>query len=146
MAKRIVNKKEKAFTFAELIVVILFVALIAGVGLASFSSILTPNRLEANARKIAADLSWARDQAVAKRQNCRIYFDTANDTYTVYLGSEAIKRENLEVDLVSLSFFPSEFTFSFPQGTTQSGIITLSYMGDNKQIQVFGETGYIKIL
>ena len=130
----------------------------------SFSS-LTGDRLNADARKMVNDLCWIRQLAVAGhqyisggsgRQNYIAVFDTTAESYTLYYdlngnGSadidEAIKTQSLNpgVDLASVSPLPAQITFSYPQGTTQTKIITLNSQGNSKQVAAFANTGYVRI-
>jgi len=136
------------FTLIELMVTITIIAVITAAGIVSFSS-LVPRRLEAEARKIVSDLCWARDLAVARHQNYVVDFDTTNERYIIYRGSinpvNEVKRQNLEVDLASVTPAPAQLQFNFPSGTTQSKQINLSYQGGTQGVIIFGETGYVKI-
>lgn len=136
------------FTLIELVVVVAIVAIISIAGLVSFS-ILIPGRLEAEVRKAVSDLYWAREMAVAGHHNYIVVFEPVNERYIIYRDSitpaNEIKRQNLEVDLVSVTPAPTQLQFNFPSGTTQSKQINLSYKGKPGQIIVFGQTGYVKI-
>ena len=140
--------KKQAFTLIELIVTVTIIAVIAAAGIVSFST-LVPRRLEAEARKIVSDLCWARDLAVARHQNYVVDFDTTNERYIIYRGSinpvNEVKRQNLEVDLASVTPAPAQLQFNFPSGTTQSKQINLSYQGGTKGVIIFGETGYVRM-
>lgn len=146
------------FSLTELIVVLAIIAIISGLGLASFST-LSGDRLEGDARKIVNDLSWLRQMAAAgnqyipagSRQNYIAVFNTVNETYTIYQASiipgNLIKTQSLSpgVNLVSALPLPAQLTFSFPQGTTQDKTITLTSQSKTKTVSVFGNTGYVRI-
>lgn len=139
-------------TLIELITVIAIIASLATAGFISFTSSIG-DRLDADARKLVSDLCWARQVAVSTHQNYIVDFDVVNERYTIYRGSIAvtnqIKTQNLVVDLVSVAPVPAQITFSFPQGIPAPQItkdITLSYQGRTKQVRVFGNTGYVRIL
>ncbi len=146
------------FSLTELIVVLAIIAVISGLGLASFSA-LSGDRLEADARKLVNDLSWLRQMAAAgnqyipagSRQNYIAVFNTANETYTIYQASinpnNLIKTQNLSpgVNLVSVVPPPARVTFSFPQGAAQDKTITLTSQGKTKTVSVFGNTGYVRL-
>ena len=159
----------KGFTLIELIVVIAIIAVMSAVSLASFS-VLTGNRLNADARKIVSELCWVRQLAVAGHQNYVntgrgnyiVAFDDVNEAYTLYCdlngngvgdANEAVKTQNLspDIDLAPLTDFmgapllPAQITFRFPAGTAQDCLVTLSSQGKTKQVSIFGNTGYVKI-
>lgn len=142
------KEKMKGFTLIELVIVVAIVAIITVAGLISFS-IFIPRRLEAEARKIISDLCWARELAVASHRNYIVVFEPDNERYIIYrdsvAGGNEIKRQSLEVDLVSLVPSTNQITFYFPKGDTRSKEINLSYQGNPKRIIVFGETGYVRM-
>lgn len=147
MGKRLFYGK-KSLTLIELVIVVTIIAILTATGLVSFS-IIAPRQLEAEARKIVSDLCWARQMAVATHQDYIVVFDTTNDRYIIYRDSitpaNEIKRQSLEVDLVSVTPAPTQLQFNFPSGTTQSKQINLNHQGKPGQIIVFGQTGYVKI-
>ena len=142
------EEEMKGFTLIELVIVVAIIAVISAGALISLSTI-GPKRLEAEARKIVSDLCWARQMAVAIHQNYIVDFEPVNERYIIYRGSvdpaNEIKRQNLEVDLVSVVPLPAQLQFNFPRGTSQSKQINLSYQGRTKQVLVFGETGYVRL-
>ncbi len=141
---------ESGFTLVELAAAVVIIAVITVTGLVSFST-LTGSRLEAEARKISADLGLARERSVARHTDCVIDFDTANNGYSISQGASNIKRQDLEIDLVSVTdsfgniISPPRVTFYFPKGNSQDRLINLSYKGQTKQVRVFAGTGYLKV-
>lgn len=144
--KRIIDLK--GFSLIELMVVIAIIAVMAGASIVSFSS-LTGSRLEADARKMVADLCWARQMAVATHQDYIVDFDLVNTKYTIYRGSIAVanevKEQNLTATITSVLPVPTQITFSFPSGVAQTKQVNLNYQGKTKQIVTFANTGYVKI-
>lgn len=147
--------RAKGFTLIELIAVIAIVAMVSGLSLASFST-LSGDRLTADARKIVSDLCWARQLAAAKHRNHIVVFDTAAENYTIFddlnqdtipQATEEIKEQILTagIDLVSVTPLPTQITFSFPSGTTQTKTITLNSQGKTRTIITFANTGYVRI-
>ena len=135
-------------TFIELIVVVMIIGIVTAASLVSFA-ILTPKKLEADARRIVDDLCWAREMAVTKHANYIVDFDIINERYDIYEGSitsnNLLKRQVLEVDLVSITPVPARLTFAYPLGTSQSKQINLNYQGKSRQVTVLEETGYVKM-
>ena len=145
---------QRSFTLIEVIVVIIIIAVLYVVAVASFSSI-APKRLDADARKILSDLSWARQLAVAKHYNYVIRFDTAGETYRIYRDSVSsdneVKYQRLGVDLYSVSPGTDLRFYTFSDTNRQAGTadnnftITLRREGKEKTIAVYQGTGYIEI-
>lgn len=147
------------FTVTELIVVIAIIAVMSAASLFSFTTLLG-ERLEADARKIVSDLTWARQTAVAAHINYIIDFDLVNERYTVYRdlningtpeANEEIQKRALTADLASFTdlsgtpVVPQRITFSFPSGTAQDRIVNLSYQTRTRQVYVYGNTGCVKM-
>ena len=153
-----VSSSKHGFSLVELIVVVAIIAVMTALSMVSFSS-LTGSRLTADARKIVNDLCWTRQLAVSGhqnyvdtgRQNYIVDFDTLNERYTVYWGIVApnnqVKTQALGTGIDLVSVAPSTLlTFSFPQGTASATTtITLNSQGKTKTVQVFANTGYVKI-
>lgn len=141
-------KKEAGITIIEMIVVIAIIAVVSGISLLSFTSLIG-TRLDADARRIVSDLCWARQMAVATHQNYIAVLDIVNERYTIYRGSIAfnnqVKLQNLTADLVSVVPGPAQITFVFPQGTASTQQINLSFQGRSRQVNVYGNTGYVKM-
>lgn len=139
---------QSGFSLIELMVVIAIIAVMAGASIVSFSS-LTGSRLDADARKMVADLCWARQMAVATHQDYIVDFDLVNSRYIIYRGSIAVanevKAQNLTATLTSVLPVPAQITFLFPTGTAQTKQVNLDYQGKTKQIVAFANTGYVKI-
>jgi prepilin-type N-terminal cleavage/methylation domain-containing protein len=71
------------FTLVELALVISIIAILAWVAYPRMA-VLGEMRLEAAARRLAADLRYAQGQSVATRVTHGIWFDPARGRYTVY--------------------------------------------------------------
>lgn len=139
----------KGYTLIEMSMVIFITAIILVSGV-SYVSIITPRRLEAETRKMIAELCWVRELAVSRHQNYTLTFDTAANSYIIYNESGGeIKRDNLTIDLISVtdsSGSPaSQATFYYPKGTAQDRIINLGYGGRSQRVRLFPETGYARM-
>jgi len=138
-------------------VVIAIIATLSALSMVSFSS-LTGNRLTLDARSIAADLCWMRQMAVAKHRNQIVVFDTSSESYAIYDdlnansapdANEEIKRRTLSAGIDLVSVLPlTQFSFLFPQGNASSAgttTITLNAQGKTRTVQVFNNTGYVRV-
>lgn len=85
------NKRNQGFTLLELIVAVTIFMLATAIALPSFQSWLATYNLKASARNLAGTFQKARSEALAKRANCAVTFNsTANGTtydYIVYLDT-----------------------------------------------------------
>ncbi len=152
--------RKRALTLVEMIVGLSIIAIISGIVLVSFT-LVDRRRLETEARNLLADLTWAREMAVAQHHNSIVDFDTSNELYVLYLDrdddstpdtGEEIKRQRLDVDLVSVTDFsgsplspPQRITFNYPNGVAQDRIVNLRHGGRTRPIRVFGDTGFIRL-
>ncbi|RLI02082.1 hypothetical protein DRO38_04360 [Candidatus Bathyarchaeota archaeon] len=140
-------------TVVEMVAVIFIIAIVSAVIIMSYGNITTRG-VEADARKIVADLCWMRQLAVAKHSNYCIRFNT--NYYEIYsnscgMPSNLLKRGNLSAILVSPSP-PFDLTFNSIYGTAFSsvsvnGILSITLTRDNrtKVVQIFENTGYVKM-
>ena len=102
--------KNHGFTLIELVMIIVIVGIIA---LAAMPKITTGSavRLEAACQKIASDLRYAQEMALAQQVRFGISFDIANEAYFAYRVSVATKardpqtRNNFDVSFVTLNEF-----------------------------------------
>ena len=138
----------KAVTLIEMIIALAIIAIVA-FAITMSGGLASSQRLDCETRMLAADLRWARAMAVSKHNNYIIDFDLANEIYMVYENSvnpaNLLKRQSLQVDIVSLSPAPNRITFNFPSGNSQAKQIDLSYRAKTGRITIFGQTGYVKI-
>ena len=132
----------QGMTLIELVVMVALVAVVSTAGMLSLSRLLS-GRLEAEARTMVTDLSWARSRTVATRSQHTVVFEPDAERYTISEGGRTLGIRSLVVDLVSVT--PAgDLTFTAPHGKTQSKQIALSDQGKTIRVTVFGDTGYVK--
>jgi Tfp pilus assembly protein FimT len=140
--------RNKGLSVIELVVVVGIAGIIAVMSLVSTERTAV-FQLDSDTRKIANDLCWAREMAVSLHDDFIVVFDSANENYTIYKGSivptAMRKRQQLKIDIVSIIPAPEQIAFYFPAGSAQAKQISLGYRGRTGTIDVFGETGYVKI-
>ena len=71
------------FTFVETTIAILVMGIMAAVAVPTYLSAVTNYRVNMAARKIIADLNYARAEAQRYSQNRTVQFDTTNNSYTL---------------------------------------------------------------
>lgn len=78
-------KNRKAFTLTELTVTLSVLGIMTAISVPSYISYLPKYRLQTSVRQIYDDLNLAKIRAVKDNTVAYITFDTANDTYFVFL-------------------------------------------------------------
>ena len=78
-------KNRKGFTLTELTVTLSILGIMTAISVPSYFSWLPRHRLQTSARQIYDDLNLAKIRAVKDNTYARITFNTANETYTVFL-------------------------------------------------------------
>lgn len=73
----------RAFTLIELVLVVAIVAVFAAIALPRFGNADQAFKTELAARKLIADLEWARMAARARSASVTVTFNTTNDSYTL---------------------------------------------------------------
>ncbi len=85
----------KGFTFIEMVIVVLIVGIVAAIAAPRYSASLERFRVEAAARKIAADLERARGNARSTGTSRTVEFDVALNQYTL-VGVRDLNRPHLD--------------------------------------------------
>lgn len=138
----------EALGLIEFIVVIAIVAVLSASVWISFS-FLGGRRLEAEGRKIIADISWARQMAVSTHVHQAINFDPANREYTLYRSPSGTPADFTNTNFlkrvmvdVSLSLLETSLWIYSPKGNTSGpDTITLNTDGKITQIRISSDTG-----
>jgi type II secretion system protein H len=73
----------RAFTLAELVFVIIIIALLAAIAVPRLSNAMRRHRLDLSSRRVMADLQLARTQAIRDRADRTVSFDIPNFRYTL---------------------------------------------------------------
>jgi Tfp pilus assembly protein FimT len=134
--------KTQAYTLVELTVVIGIMAIMAAVVLIASGAI--PSRtLETETRGLMADLNWAREMALATRENYTVNFNQTNRNYNIANETEEVKPpQRLTVNITS----PDSLTFYYILGNTSyDGVIGLEKSGKMKKIRIYNQTGYLRL-
>lgn len=147
-----------AFTFVEIVIVILVMGIMAAVTAPTFYQSLCYNRLESAARRLKLDLDQVRRTAQLKSRSESITF--SGSTYTLSSGVAALDHagQSYVVDLSASPFelesvvanfggLPAALSVSFDgYGTaSRSGTIVLSLNGHQRTITLTASTGNITV-
>lgn len=123
-----------------------------------------PFRVQAAARAVVGDLTFAQNEAIANQQRRTIVFDPAADRYRLlkpgssgdelvtapWVGGEYIIRFDEQsrfggVDIVSVSFSNNRISFDDLGAPSEGGSIVLSAGGDSYTVEVTPLTGRITV-
>lgn len=106
-----------------MLIVLILIAIVAGIGYGAFNRMAVNSSLRTAARDIAADFQLARQRAMAENTTLTITFDPANHTYTVPTpgGGTLTKalisyRGGITINSINI---PGQAVAFQPRGTTQ---------------------------
>jgi len=77
------RRARRAFTLLELLMVLAIMAAVAAMAAPRYGRAMARYRVEAAARRVQADLAYARQRARATSQTVTITFDAAAETYSI---------------------------------------------------------------
>ena len=162
-------KRTKGFTYLELVVVILVIAVLSSVTLPSMRGVFVGNKLKTSARELYTMLKYAQGSAVFQREIVELRIDTAKERYRLVPNDEEkqtrhkkkkYSRINATVNLpkqVSLATVQTPISdrrhreiksiFFYPDGSSSGAEIILK--GKNNRtflIIVYRTTGFIELI
>ena len=85
----------KGFTIIEMCMVIVIVAILAGLAIPKFDAYYDI-KLGGTARKLMSDIRYAQRTAIAKHEDYGVDFDTTNHKYRVYVVSTSYDQWNAQ--------------------------------------------------
>jgi len=131
-------QKRSGFTLIELTVVIVLLAILAGVGVPNFLSWLPKYRLRCAARDLYSNLQLAKMSAIKANKDCRVIYYKNPDRYTVDLLNKTIKLSDYRSGIMFQG--PGRQTFAAPTITFNSrGNSGYAYLTNS------GKTAYYRV-
>jgi len=145
-----------AFTLLEVVMVLVIVAIVAAIAVPRYAAALHRYRAEHAARRIAADLEYARALARQSSATQRVVFDADADTYTLPGRADLDHpKETYTVDLADAPYRADLAAASFGAAATAvfdgfgmprvGGAVKVAAGGYVYLVTVDGETGEIGV-
>ena len=133
-------RKRSGFTLIELTIVIVLLAILAGVGVPNFLSWLPKYRLKRAARDLYSNLQLAKMTAIKANKKCRVNYYKNPDRYTVDLLNKTIRLSDYKSGITfcgpnNQTFAVSAITFN-SRGTSNSGYAYLTNSGRSAYYRV----------
>lgn len=113
---------KEGFTILELMVVLLLVALLAGITAPATSRFLSNLNFREQTGKVLASLRYARLMAIAKGQQVSVTFDDSNGRIVYLSGAVNEQKEFDMAEDASFTLEPPEITF-YPEGQATPAIL-----------------------
>lgn len=124
----------EGFTLFELIVVMAIIGITAWVAYPKFSTAFNDIKLDAAARRVAADLRYAQNRSIGKRAVHGVLFEPGLARYTVYSPNTATpvtdpanRARPLRVDFLATGEFKGVTITSAAFGTSRG--VSFDYLG-----------------
>ena len=93
------NKRKQGFSLLELVVVVAIVGVLGSIGFVNMRR--DKPQVTESARVAAADLLWARSEAIRRNDTLLIRFDTTNERYEVFVDNERDGATATEVAILT---------------------------------------------
>ena len=143
--------RDHGVTLLELLIVLMLMALIAGIAIPMFGGGVSSTDLKSAAREVAAGLRFARDQAIAQRAESLLELNLQGRTFRVPPDPRThrlperldLKLYTAQRDLVDEKIGAIRF---FPDGGSNGGRVTLAAGERKYDVDVDWLTGRVSIL
>jgi type II secretory pathway pseudopilin PulG len=114
------KSSRSGFTLIETLVIVVVAGVLAGAGIAKFSSLMKIKKLDGEARALYAAIAYTHAQVLKKDVACLIVFNVPGNAYSVYEDRDADGVADA-AELVSTNTLPSPVTFGSASSGPTSG-------------------------
>lgn len=154
---------EGGFTLVEILMVVLILGIAAAV-VVPRAARSAPFRVQAAARAVVGDLTFAQNEAIANQARRIVAFDSSTESYRImrpgsggdelvsapWMGGDYIVRFGEQsrfdgVDIVSVTFSNETITFDDLGAPSEGGQVVLSAGGQSYTVEVTPLTGRITV-
>lgn len=146
--------KHEGFSLIEMLVVLVILAILAGIATPVYISMKPAMRLNGATRQVMGDLMWARMQAISQNNKFKIFFLADNHRYTILdddAGDGTIDSGDLAVtkdihdEYYDVTFSSTAAPIFHPRGNASpTATVTLTNSSGTKTIAI-AMTGRVKI-
>jgi len=120
----VVRARRGAFTLLELLVVMAIMSVLAAMAVPRYGRAMARYRVEAAARRVQADLAYARQRARTLSQGVTVSFDAAAETYSIVgMPDPDRKKASYQVDVSQSPYLGSIDSVDF------GGAATVTFSG-----------------
>jgi len=141
--------RQRAFTFAELLLVMVILAVIAGMAGPRYANAITHYRLDSAAKRVAADLALARAQARSTSTPQQVIFTVSSSSYQMP-GITTLDRRstNYAVTLSANPYYATLSSVAFGAAVPPATTVTFDIYGtpDNGGTIQLTENGMTKTI
>ena len=157
--------REDGFTFVELIVILVIISIMTFSIAINFNDSNSGIKCEFVIKKIAADVRYARQMALAKGTGTRVYIDASNNQYYLkwsngnYIQNPETGADFIiqlgdggfqSIEITGTEFLNGRLDFSTQgnpsnSGANFSGELNLVTLNSKKALRVVANTGFLKI-
>ena len=114
------RRSHSGFTLIELVISMLILGIVAAVATPTFAEAMINYRIEAAARRIAADFNYARSQATTKSDVVTIKFFESPDRYHI-VGTTDLNQRGGSIT-INISDIDSQISTTSPNFDGESGL------------------------
>lgn len=160
-----IHKEQSGFTLMEVVLVVVLIGLLSYTFVADFGDSQSALQTDGAAKKLAADLRYARQLALTSGQDIYFYIDSSQNQYYVQWEDGSYVDNPLGSGYFVFSFGSGQFSGTGISGTgldggrldfgtngevanggnSFTGKVTVAALGNDKQVVIYGGTARIAI-